>query len=68
MENKTNECHKNALLVAMVMILLTNRVGVFTTRHKTPAKIFPLKGRKFSFIGKMTTKLCLHIIEETCIA
>ena len=38
------------------------------TRGKTPAKISPLKGQKFSFISIMTTKLILHIIEETCIA
>ena len=37
-------------------------------RVKTPAKISPLKGRKFSFISIMTTKVYLHIIEETCIA
>ena len=37
-------------------------------RVKTPAKISPVKGWKFSFISTMTTKLYLHIIEETCIA
>ena len=37
-------------------------------RVKTPAKISPLKGWKFSFFSTMTTKLYLHIIEETCIA
>ena len=60
----------NAILVAMVMILVTKRVGVFTPRPGKNArqKISPLKGPKFSFISTMTTKLYLHIIEETCIA
>ena len=61
----------NAILVAMVMISVTKRVGVFfypETRLKTPAKISPLKGPKFSFISAMTTELYLHIIEDTCIA
>ena len=29
---------------------------------KMPTKIYPLKGRKFSFISIMTRKLYLHII------
>ena len=37
------------------------------TRVKTPAKISPSKGRKFAFISITTTKLYLHIMEETCI-
>ena len=38
------------------------------TRVKTPAKSSPLKGRKFSTIRIMTTKLYLHTIKETSIA
>ena len=38
------------------------------TQVKMPAKIFLLKGLKFSLISIMTTKLYLQIIEETSIA
>ena len=58
-----------AILVAMVMISVTKRVGVFTLRPgKNARQNFSFKGVKIFFISTMTTKLYLHIIEETRIA
>ena len=70
MKNKTNECHNKCYTGCHGDDISDQEGGRFypETRVKTPAKISPLKGPKFSFISTMTTKLYLHIIEETCIA
>ena len=70
MKNKTNECHSKGYTGCHGDDISDEENGHFCpeTRVKTPAKISPLKGQKFSFIGIMTTKLYLHTILETCIA
>ena len=70
MKNKTNECHNKCYTGCHGDDISGQDGGRFypETRAKTPAKISHLKGPKFSFISTMTTKLYLHIIEETCIA
>ena len=70
MKNKTNECHSKCYTGCHGDDISDQEDGCFypETRVKTPAKISPLKERKFSFFSKMTTKIYLHIIEETCIA
>ena len=73
MKNKTNECHNKCYTGCHGDDISDQEGGRFypETRVKTSAKISPLKGPKFSFISMistMTTKLYLHIIEETCIA
>ena len=67
MKNKTNECHNKCCTGCHGDDIIDQEGGRFDpeTRVKTPAKISPLKGPKFSFIGTMTTKLYLHTIEET---
>ena len=70
MKNKTNECHNKCYIGCHGDDISDQEGGRFypETRVKTPAKISPLEGREFSFVSTMTTKLYLHIIEETCIA
>ena len=70
MKNKTNEYPNKCYTGCNGDDISDQEVGCFypETRVKTPAKMSPLKGPKFSFISTMTTKLYLHIIEETCIA
>ena len=70
MKNKTNGCHNKCYTGCHGDDISDQEGGRFYpgTRVKTPAKISPLKGQKFSFISTMTTKLDLNIIEETCIA
>ena len=64
MKNKTNECHNKCYTSCHGDDISDKDSGRFCpeTRVKTPAKISPLKGRKFSFNSTMTTKLYLHII------
>ena len=68
MKNKTDECHNKCYCHGDD--ISDQEGGRFypETRVKTPAKVSPLKGPKFPFISTLTTKLYLHIIEETCIA
>ena len=70
MKNKTNGCHNKHYTGCHDDDISDQEGGRFYpgTRVKTPAKISPLKGQKFSFISTITTKLYLNIIEETCIA
>ena len=72
MKNKTNECHNKCYTGCHGDDddISDQEGGRFypETRVKTPAKISPLNGQKCSFSSTMTTKLYLHIIEETCIA
>ena len=66
MKNKRNGCHNKCYTSCHGDDISDQEGGRFypETRVKTPAKISPLK----PFISTMTTKLYLHIIEETCIA
>ena len=70
MKNKTNECPNKYYTGCHGDDISDQEGGRFypETGVKTPAKVSPLKGPKFSCIGTMTTKLYLHITEETCIA
>ena len=69
MKNKTNEYHNKCYTGCHGDDISDQEGGRFyPEKKKTPAKISHLKGPKFSFISTMTTKLYLHIIEETCIA
>ena len=70
MKNKTNDCPNKCYTGYHGDDISDQEGGRFypETRVKTPAKISPLVGPKFSCISTMTTKLYLHIIEETCIA
>ena len=70
MKNETNECHNKCYTGCHGNDISDQEGGRFypETRVKTPAKSSPLKGQNLSFISTMTTKLYLHIIEETCIA